>query len=291
MMAPSTTTTTTHQGLSEAEFARRSNVLRQAAFVSINTSLRDKSTDPHIPEPVLLEHIHDYRNQHRLLFSLYGADPTDIPYCDLVGFGSNESQQMTAQVILDQGTLRDEDGQEIDDTGACRPQRLAASTFFQNVKTVAAGGMTSFAVTTTGRIFSWGNADDGGLGRVAKSDEDQGTPQEITGFYTTTTPSQNGSKSTASASICEDGSIVDVVAGAGHVLILTLGGNLYSCGFYKDSDSLITRDGRSADDIHGSTDGPVHVPLPGKVIMFTTKGSFNAVVLENGSLYTWGTLQ
>ena len=198
--------------------------------------------------------------------------------------GSGESGQLTSQVIPET-TFVDEEGETLKELTACPPQRLAASLFFQNVKTVASGGAgTVFAVTTTGQVYSWGVGDDGALGRPVERLVEEETPAEVTGFFTT---DDDGTR------ICEDGSIVDVIVGAGHALFLTLRGNLYMCGFYKDRDSLRVGHDCTPESVKKCCTRPVHVALPGKVVMVArTAGSANAVVLEDKStVYTWGKLR
>ena len=265
------------QGMSRADFRRESKRLRQVAFVQLNTVMR-QSVVANAGDPLPL--IHEYRHQSHSIHSLYGSDNVG---CDLVGVGSGESGQLTSQVIPET-TFVDEEGETLKELTACPPQRLAASLFFQNVKSVASGGVgLAFAVTTTGQVYSWGVADDGGLGR-SEASYGSATPAEVTGVFTT---DDGGTR------ICEDGSIVDVIVGAGHALFLTLRGNLYMCGFYKDQDSLTVGHDCTPESVKKCSTRPVHVALPGKVVMVArTAGSANAVVLEDKkTVYTWGKLR
>ena len=209
----------------------------------------------------------------------------DVVGCDLVGMGSGECGQLTSQVIPTTTFVDEETGETLQITATCPPQRLAASMFSQNVKTVASGGVgLAFAATTTGQVYSWGAADDGGLGRPVERSDEEETPAEVTGFFTT---EDDGTR------ICEDGSIVDVIVGAGHALFLTLRGNLYMCGCYRDQDSLKVGHDCTPESVKECCTRPVHVALPGKVVMMArTTGSANAVVLEDKStVYTWGKLR
>ena len=278
------------QGMSLADFLRESARMRQDAFVKLNTVMRQfvaanaavsPSSNGKPPNAVPL--IHDYRHQHRLVQSLYGT--SDIPGCDLVGMGTSEYAQLTRQAIGPNKFVDEETGETLSDKAVCLPQRLAKSLFFQNVKSVASGGVGSmFAVTMTGQVYSWGVDDQGGLGRDTEGRYKADLPAEVTGFFTT---EDDGTR------ICEDGSIVDVVAGAGHALFLTLRGNLYMCGFYKDQDSLSVAHDCTPESVKASNGRPVRVALPGKVVMMArTTGSANAVVMQDKStVYTWGKLR
>lgn len=198
--------------------------------------------------------------------------------CDVVGFGSNEADQLGFGAYLE------------DDNAERPPQRIPP--FFQNVRSISAGGLHSVCVTNEGRAYSWGNSDDGTLGREfteVDMDDNQGainqnnihngtgTPSEITGFVAT---DEKGNK------LVEDGTITNVVAGTGHILFKSLSGRVYMCGVYKDMDSGKFRDGP---DIVGFNERPVHVDsMPLRCVHFSTTESANVALLEDNTAVTWG---
>ena len=171
---------------------------------------------------------------------------------------------------------------------------------------VAAGGMHSVALTADGQAYSWGCPDDGALGRVwppgQDDDEAQSTlPAKVTGLI----PSQRHAVSQHVVHSPQDEShdVVMIAAGTSHTLFLTISGNVYSTGMYKDPDSGKFRDPRPGDDPvllvsgeeddgtspHGSHPTPVHVyRLPGRVKFVASGGSCNAAILQDDSLVTWG---
>jgi alpha-tubulin suppressor-like RCC1 family protein len=153
-----------------------------------------------------------------------------------------------------------------------------------NVCMVAVGGLHSIALTDDGFVYSWGCNDDGALGRVTDGDGDgdlaeleQSTPTVITeGFEKD-----------------DQGSIVNVECGDSHTMYLSVTGNVYMSGIYKDMDS-----GKFRDVPQGSTECKAVNMVPVKVTKLSKLGrvrkvacgaSFNAAILEDDSLVTWGT--
>lgn len=106
----------------------------------------------------------------------------------------------------------------------------------------------------------------------------EATPMVVKGFVT-----QNGRTQ-------EDGQIVAISAGDSHCLCLTQNGNVYQCGLYKDSDSGTFHDipVRGADP-QGMNTKPVHVwQLASNVVQIYSGGGFNAAMLSDHSIVTWG---
>lgn len=155
----------------------------------------------------------------------------------------------------------------------------------KEVRHVAAGGLHSACITADGEAYSWGSADEGGLGR--QSDDPEGednaglaqcTPTVITGFVTLSGENK-------------DGTMVAVSAGDGHTIYLSAEGALFMTGMYKDMDSgkfahPLTPNGSPV----GFRDRPVQIPMPKKVIFVTSGQSFNAAILEDSTMVTWGKL-
>jgi regulator of chromosome condensation len=87
----------------------------------------------------------------------------------------------------------------------------------------------------------------------------------------------------------KDGTMVAVAAGDVHTMYLAADGTVFMTGMYKDMDSgkfahPTTPNGSPI----GFRDRPVQVPMPQKVIFVTSGQSFNAAILEDGTMVTWG---
>ena len=160
-----------------------------------------------------------------------------------------------------------------------------------NICQIAAGGMGSFAVSTHGRVYSWGSSDQGYLGRPLdpriESDLAEATPAEITGLVAVDPRTHR---------TCHDtGCIRQIAAGANHALALSIHGHVYMWGMYKDSDSGVFSDVEGPDGSPlGFNDVPVQVQFPpgcAKVLDVITgsEAFYNAVLLEDGQVLTWGT--
>ena len=155
----------------------------------------------------------------------------------------------------------------------------------KEVRHVTCGGLHSACVTADGEAYSWGSSDEGCLGRqsVDPEGEDnvglaQCTPMVVTGFVTLTGENQ-------------DGTMVALSAGDVHTIFLSAEGDLFMTGMYKDMDSgkfahPKTPNGSPV----GFRDRPVQIPMPQKVIYVTSGQSFNAAILADGTMVTWGKL-
>jgi len=158
------------------------------------------------------------------------------------------------------------------------------------IRQISAGGMGSFAVSTQGRVYSWGSSDQGYLGRPLDpnmdSDLAESSPGEVTGFVAIDPVTHIK---------CHDtGFIRQIAAGANHCLALSIHGHVYMWGMYKDSDSGVFSDVEGPDGSPlGFNDVPVHVQFPpgcAKVldVISGSEAFFNAVLLEDGNVLTWG---
>ena len=99
----------------------------------------------------------------------------------------------------------------------------------------------------------------------------------VTGFVTKT-------------GIKEDMQISQVSAGESHTLYLSLNGNVYSSGMYKEKDKtpfkIIARPDERP---KGKNEKPQHIwQMPGKAILIYSGGDFAAAILEDQSMVTWG---
>jgi regulator of chromosome condensation len=155
-----------------------------------------------------------------------------------------------------------------------------------HVHAVSAGGLHSVALID-GVPYSWGNSDHGTLGRLDVQGDDMmaATPGPITGFRKRD-PKNYGSI------ISEDGQIVQIVAGEAQTLFVSASGSVYQCGSYKDMDSGTFSDVdplQNSSSAKGANLRPVHVgQLEQPVLSVFTQGSFNAALLSDGTLMTWG---
>lgn len=147
------------------------------------------------------------------------------------------------------------------------------NTVGRRVVQVAGGGLHSVALTKDGEVYTFGCNDDFALGRV---EEDENKQHLVS-------PINNGFK-------YEDyNQIIAVDAGDSHSLFLSISGRVYQCGMYKDSDSGKFHDvAVTTDDPQGSNKHPVLLSLPGPVVAISAGQSWNAAILEGGTLYTWG---
>jgi Regulator of chromosome condensation (RCC1) repeat len=213
-------------------------------------------------------------------------------YCDSVlGFGSNEASQLT----LTMGTKSDENLAEEEEEEEFYSNKLPEFIpLLPVIRMVSSGGLHSVALSTNGVPITWGNGDKGALGRTVTDSTQEGQPLPVTGFYTY--PERT----------CEDGNIVQIVAGDSHTLFLSINGNVYQCGAYLDIESREFGDAYpfNGDDNQNGTDSnssnrsvcknnprPVHVhQLTKKALAIFAGGGFNAAILEDETLVTWGEL-
>ena len=186
-------------------------------------------------------------------------------------------QDDCAQLGINTDLTDDEEGKEPSYSPTVVPQLLNYP-----IIQVAAGGLHSAALTDDGYVYTWGCNDDGALGRITQTDLEQALPTKLPpdGFHP------------------EDyGEIVAVVAGNSHTLYLTLKGHVYMCGMYKDIDSGKFRDVPSATSstknrptCMGCNFIPVKVSnLTQPVKQIACGASFNAAILADDTMVTWGT--
>jgi hypothetical protein len=213
-----------------------------------------------------LDDASEYLRRINMAAYLYGGKTGEI-----VSFGNDEAYQ------LGQVSNFYKERQTEYPPGAVRGKLL------KEVRHAAAGGLHSVCTTVDGEAYSWGSSDEGCLGRNSDDptgDENQGLgqcrPTVVTGFVTL-----DGEN--------KDGTMVAVSAGDGHTIYLSAGGLLFMTGMYKDMDSgkfahPTTRNGSPI----GYRDRPVQVEMPQNVIYVTCGHSFNAAILEDNTMRTWG---
>lgn len=91
--------------------------------------------------------------------------------------------------------------------------------------------------------------------------------------------------------INEDGTITQVSAGESHTLFLSLDGNVYSSGMYKEKDKEKFRiTSKPSQSRKGTNKTPEHIwQLPQKAVGIVSGGDFAAAILDDRSMVTWGT--
>jgi hypothetical protein len=139
---------------------------------------------------------------------------------------------------------------------------------------VAGGGLHSVALTEDGQVYTFGCNDDYALGREVADES----------MLHLISPVTNG------FSLQDHNQIIGVDAGDSHSLFLSIHGNIYQCGMYKDMDSgkFSDKPAGSKASPKGSNKQPVLVPLQGRAREIKAGDSWNAAVLEDGTLVTWG---
>jgi alpha-tubulin suppressor-like RCC1 family protein len=186
----------------------------------------------------------------------------DIPHlCKVVGMGNNESSQL---------------GFEVTENNSNIPPTLIP--ICQPIRMVKAGGLHSVALSASGVPYSWGSNDDGTLGRPTTDVSQETRPLPITGFVR------------SHDFVSEDDQIMQIALGDSHSLFLSLSGNVYQCGMYKDMDSGVFSDidGRNGSPLGGNTK-PVHVfQLSDTVTEIYAGGGYNAALLADHTIVTWG---
>ena len=168
----------------------------------------------------------------------------------------------------------------------------------QNTIQVGCGGLHSVALTADGKVYTFGCNDDGALGRLWT--EEDGSEERMSimpGLITEMIPAsdvETVAKHVVHAPNNESETVVMVSCGDSHTTLLTISGNVYTAGMYKDTDSGKFRDPKAASlggdmSIKGNNKTPVHVHrMPGRVKFIASGGACNAAILEDDSLVTWG---
>mmetsp|Transcript_53522 Transcript_53522/g.81193 ORF Transcript_53522/g.81193 Transcript_53522/m.81193 type:complete len:562 (-) Transcript_53522:199-1884(-) len=182
------------------------------------------------------------------------------PMGDVVAMGSDDGFQLGISASAD------------DDKADDYLPTLARAIPGQTVVQVAAGGLHSAAVTNDGHVYTWGVNDDGALGREI-SEENMHNIRKVTEGFAPE----------------DQGKVIGVSCGDSHSLFLTLDGKVYSTGMYKDTDSgKFKQVPPYATECKGSNSFPVPVAISKKVRAIAAGFSWNAAILEDDSLVTWG---
>ncbi|KAM7448667.1 Regulator of chromosome condensation [Porites harrisoni] len=130
---------------------------------------------------------------------------------------------------------------------------------------VECGGMHTVALTSDGKVYTWGCNDEGGLGRVTSSD--------------------NGEEFTADiVQDMESVKVVMVSAGDSHTMALSDKGTVFGWGTYRDASGQVGL----------QVDGIKHKPTVilalqnNPVIKIASGNDHTAALTKNGNIFTWG---
>jgi len=154
--------------------------------------------------------------------------------------------------------------------------RIVHSLRDKQIRSLAAGGLHTVAVGADGRVWTWGCNDDGALGRVTTSAANPDAPDE-------NMPMTIGG--------ALEGKIVVMAAcGDAQSFALTLDGQVYGWGCYKDKEGKKWFDANGAGKIKRQQDEPMKINSLGtpRVAEIVCCASSNAALLEDGTVRTWG---
>jgi regulator of chromosome condensation len=235
----------------------------------------------------------------------------DRDYGDVMVFGNGECGQLGC-------------GEAVTES---RVPRILLGLRGAKIDMIACGGLHTLALMEDGTVYSWGCNDEGSLG-WRTTDEEGGSngdsPNKVLGFV----PSEYGPNGRTGDLIEEGGSTVvpfsrrreavisQVAAGDTQSVALSSAGDVYFWGTYKDTEGRKFRcvpppdDDRAPtgykdmamleeDDVpewyhppRGNQDWPCHVAdMPGKAKDVSAGAAYNAALLEDGTIVTWGTGQ
>ena len=142
----------------------------------------------------------------------------------------------------------------------------------RNIVQVAGGGLHSIALNENGEVLTFGANDDNALGRELDDDSKLHLVSPITSGF----KSQDHNR------------IIAVDAGDSHSIFLSISGNVYTCGMYKDMDSGKFRDvpSGSSESPKGSNKAPVLISIPQKARAICAGQTTNVAILEDDTVVT-----
>mmetsp|Transcript_12797 Transcript_12797/g.16721 ORF Transcript_12797/g.16721 Transcript_12797/m.16721 type:complete len:590 (-) Transcript_12797:43-1812(-) len=167
---------------------------------------------------------------------------------------------------------KNEDEAFLDDryTTIAKP-RLLQSLKTHPIISIACGGMHNVVVTSTGDVYTWGNNDDKALGREGPDWLDF-VPKKVDAL---------------NFDERKDG-IVMVSAGDTQTLALTLRGNVYMWGCYKE-DGKNFRDAKSGlKNVKGHHVHPVKNEFLSDVSQIACGDAISVALTHSGEVFTWG---
>eukprot|EP00903_Cladosiphon_okamuranus_P016988 g15658.t1 len=170
--------------------------------------------------------------------------------CGQLGFGTEEMRDMEVKA-----------------------PRLLPGLAKHRVVTVACGGIANAALTESGRVFTWGSSDDGGLGRPGGPDAPEQFPGEV----------REG---------LEGATIVALASGDCQTMALDISGRVYGWGCYKDKEGkqwFQPPPGNGSKACKGASKSPVVISgLPSDVVEIKCGASFCVALTSKGDVLSWG---
>jgi regulator of chromosome condensation len=192
------------------------------------------------PDAPLIDAGHDYIAYVTALEEKYLR-----PDGEVFTFGSGECGQLAHGV------------EEEDDLSVRKP-RIVTSLRDKHVRVVACGGIHSVAVGADGRVWSWGCNDDGALGRATGPYDPEDLAKGFKGdenFPALVTLGPSGGGGGRGLGGAANLQVVHVACGDSQTVALTVGGDVWGWGSYKD------KEGRKWFDLPEGYTGKVGVSL------------------------------
>ncbi|XP_063606599.1 regulator of chromosome condensation-like [Penaeus indicus] len=132
----------------------------------------------------------------------------------------------------------------------------------ENIVAVAAGGLHSVVLDKDGKVYTWGCNDEGGLGRVTKTEEENFTCGVVEGI---------------------DGKVSQITAGDCHTAALTEDGQVYAWGCFRDNSGPLGFVDRG---ILQKTPRQLLENIP--VVKISSGNNHLALLTHEGQVYTCG---
>jgi regulator of chromosome condensation len=244
--------------LKNIAFLERKKALWQQHIERLNEDTRDKVlNDTSITPTECFYTACEHLRVQEDIENLYHRSPGEV-----VAMGMDDCFQLGVAISAD------------DDKDTEYPPTLVRN-LPSNVIQVAAGGLHSAALTEDGAVYTWGCNDDYALGR-------DGITEDNLHFVKPIAQEQSFAPQ-------DRGQIVAIDAGDSHTLCLSLHGNVYQVGMYKDVDSGKFRDLPPGEtNPKGTNKVAVQVQMPQKVRAMAAGYSWNAAILADDSMVTWG---
>lgn len=187
-------------------------------------------------------------------------------------FGSGDCNQLGHG----DSNMAESDGLDLKDLTVKRPRLLNSlkmNVHSNGVVSLSCGGQHNAAVMYDGKVYTWGCNDEKALGR---------NPPSFLEFLPKPVDNFNFDKR-------RDG-IISVSTGDTQTVALSLKGEVYTWGCYRDVDGKPFRDVRKGviENVKGCNSVPLKVDKLSNVMQIACGASHNAAVTKDGTLYTWG---
>lgn len=145
--------------------------------------------------------------------------------------------------------------------------RVVASLEKLSIVRVGCGGLHSAAITAAGEVFTWGCNDDGALGRAG----DENFPAKVAGF---------GPQAQCA---------VQAVGGDCHTTIVTVSGQVFTWGCYRDKEGKQWCDAATPKAAFKQTQKqPFQIKALANIVDVRCGSSFNLARTNDGRVFSWG---